>query len=39
MVVRSKTERSLAEAKGGVEGTTGAGVRTGLVITVRRNAD
>ena len=35
--MRSKTERSLVEAKGGDEGTSGAGVRAWLVITVQKN--
>ena len=36
MAVRSKTERSSAEAKGGNEETSGAGVRAELVITNAR---
>ena len=35
MAVRSKTERSSAEAKGDDEGTSGAGVQANLVITVQ----
>ena len=39
MAVRLKTEKSLADRKGGGEETPGAGGRAGLVITMQEDAD